>query len=232
LNHHNVLRGLIVGDHVLKMPLTSRTAMTVQSPASRVRCVAVEVWPFDLVVRVRSILQLPIRQPSKPDFSFDLTMESAEKNFLILMKKYGGSLKAALDGKHKSHLGMGSEFRPIEALETIYGNHPIWRRMVPILQQGSTWPLEEISKEQRLSDVLEAIKFGNHKEAQSNPEAILSLVSKDVKHGYAVAFPLAKAHLIPGILIAPMNIMHQNTIDRGSGPRNVNFLNGPKIVSE
>jgi hypothetical protein len=83
-----------------------------------------------------------------------------------------------------------------------------------------------------LSDVLEAIKFGNHKEAQSNPEAILSLVSKDVKHGYAVAFPLAKAHLIPGILIAPMNIMHQNTIDRGSGPRNVNFLNGPKIVSE
>jgi hypothetical protein len=85
--------------------------------------------------------------------------------------------------------------------------------MVPILQQGSTWPLEDLSEEQRLSDVLEAIKFGNHKGAQSDPEAILKLVSKDVKHGYAVAFPLSKAHLIPGILIAPMNIMHQNTID-------------------
>ena len=52
-------------------------------------------------------------------------MESAEKNFLILTKKYGGSLKAALEGQHESPLGMGSEFRPIEILETIYGNHPI-----------------------------------------------------------------------------------------------------------
>jgi hypothetical protein len=140
-------------------------------------------------------------------------MESAEKNFLILTKRYDGSLKAALEGQHESPLGMGSEFRPIEVLETIYGNHPIWSRMVPILLQGSTWPLEDLSEEQRLSDVLEAIKFGNHKGAQSDPEAILKLVSKDVKHGYAVAFPLSKAHLIPGILIAPMNIMHQNTID-------------------
>ena len=140
-------------------------------------------------------------------------MESAEKNFLILTKKYGGSLKAALEGQQESPLGMGSEFRPLEVLETIYGNHPIWNRMVPILRQGSTWPLEDLSEEQRLSDVLEAIKFGNHKGAESNPEAILKLVSKDVKHGYAVAFPLSKTHLIPGILIAPMNIMHQNTID-------------------
>ena len=87
------------------------------------------VWPIDLVDRVRSILQLPIRQPSKPEFSFELSMESAEKNFLILTKKYGGSLKAALEGQHESPLGMGSEFRPIDILETIYGNHPIWSRM-------------------------------------------------------------------------------------------------------
>ena len=171
------------------------------------------VWPTDLVDRVRLILQLPIRQPSKPEFSFELSMEAAEKNFLILTKKYGGNLKNALESQQESPLGMGSEFRPIETLESIYGNHPIWSRMVPILQQGSTWPLEDLSEEQRLSDVLEAIKFGNHKGAQSNPETVLQLVTKDVKHGYAVAFPLLKAHLIPGVLIAPMNIMHQNTID-------------------
>ena len=105
--------------------------------------------------RVISILQLPIQQPTKPEFSFELSMESAEKNFLILTKKYNGSLKAALEGQHESPLGMGSEFRPIEILETIYGNHPIWSRMEPILQQGSTWPLEDLSEEQRLSDVLQ-----------------------------------------------------------------------------
>ena len=36
------------------------------------------VWPTDLVDRVRLILQLPIRQPSKPEFSFELSLEAAE----------------------------------------------------------------------------------------------------------------------------------------------------------
>ena len=111
------------------------------------------VWPIDLVDRVRSILQLPVRQPTKPEFSFELSMESAEKIFLILTKKYSGSLEAALEGQHESPLGMGSEFRPIEVLETIYGNHPIWGRMVPILQQGSTWPLEETCLKQSSSAI-------------------------------------------------------------------------------
>ena len=59
----------------------------------------------------------------------------------------------------------------------------------------------------------EALEFGNHKGAKQNPELLLELVSKDVKHGYAVTFPLSKAVSIQGISLAPMNIMHQNSID-------------------
>jgi hypothetical protein len=62
-------------------------------------------------------------------------------------------------------------------------------------------------------DVKEAIMFGNHKRAKSNPDVLANLVAKDVKHGYAMALPLSKALTIPSILLAPMNIMHQNTIN-------------------
>ena len=55
--------------------------------------------------------------------------------------------------------------------------------------------------------------FGNHKGAKSNPDVLVNLVAKDVKHGYAMALPLSKALTITSILLAPMNIMHQNTIN-------------------
>jgi hypothetical protein len=84
--------------------------------------------------------------------------------------------------------------------------------MASLLEDGSTWPLDPIDKELRQSDLREALEFGNHKGAKQNPNLLLELVSKDVKHGYAVTFPLSKAVSIPGISLAPMNIMHQNSI--------------------
>ena len=155
---------------------------------------------------------MEIRKPTKPEFAFNMSMEAAERNYLLL-KKYDGSLEAAIRAQGDSPLSMGSEFRPPEVLQAIYGGHPIWERMVSLLKNGSTWPLDPIDEELRKSDLHEALEFGNHKGAKQNPELLLELVSKDVKHGYAVTFPLSKAVSIPGISLAPMNIMHQNSID-------------------
>ena len=89
-------------------------------------------------------------------------MEAAERNYLLL-KKYDGSLAVALQAQGNSPLGMGSEFRPIDVLQAIYGRHPIWERMVLLLKSGSTWPLDPINKELQQSDLQEALEFGNHK---------------------------------------------------------------------
>jgi hypothetical protein len=40
------------------------------------------------------------------------------------------------------------------------------------------------------------------------------LIGKDIKFGYSFALPLSSVTLIPGICMAPMNIMAQNTIDK------------------
>jgi hypothetical protein len=85
--------------------------------------------------------------------------------------------------------------------------------MVPVLLDRSLWSLEPISEESRSKDVHEAIKFGSHQGAQENPSLLTKLVTKDIKHGYALAFPLLKALSIPGILMEPMIIMHQDTIN-------------------
>jgi hypothetical protein len=48
-----------------------------------------------------------------------------------------------------------------------------------------------------------------------NPTLLHKLVKKDIKFGYCVPpLPLHKARLIPGLLIAPMNIQDQHTINK------------------
>ena len=39
------------------------------------------------------------------------------------------------------------------------------------------------------------------------------MIEKDVVHGYGLVLPLSKIDRIPGVLLAPMNTMTQNTID-------------------
>ena len=65
----------------------------------------------------------------------------------------------------------------------------------------------------RQLDLEEALTFGNHKGASSQPELLRRLIEKDVTHGFGLVIPLSTVKCIPGALLAPMNIMKQNTID-------------------
>ena len=110
-------------------------------------------------------------------------------------------------------MGYGSEFRPVDILEPLLRLHPYWPKVKSLLTQGSIWPLHDISEEGRKQDVEEALEFGNHKQAQLHPELLTSLIVDDVTHGFALPLPLEKITRIKGILIAPMNIASQDTID-------------------
>jgi hypothetical protein len=171
------------------------------------------IWPTNLIEIIRAIKQIPPRQPSRQEFSFELSDEAAEKNFLILMRKYGGCLSDALAAQEDSMVGYGSEFRDVATLANTFQRHPNWTRMSRILTHSSEWPLEPLNNKCRLADVREALIFGNHKGASMKPDLLLQLMSKDVQFSYCLPLPLAKAEKIPGILIAPMNIQQQNTIN-------------------
>ena len=85
--------------------------------------------------------------------------------------------------------------------------------MQKILKNGSDWPLQNMDNNTRATNLTEALEFQNHKGATENQDLLLNLCSKDVKFGYGLVLPLSKVTRIPGLLMTPMNITQQNTID-------------------
>jgi hypothetical protein len=86
--------------------------------------------------------------------------------------------------------------------------------MESIIRNGSKWPLEEISEENRQQDLEDALTFGNHKGASAHPVLLKKLINKDVIHGYRLSIPLSSVKSIPGLKIVPINIMVQNAINK------------------
>ncbi len=166
------------------------------------------IWPSNLIQLLQDIMALPCPNPSKPQFEFDFSVEAAEKNFILLMQKFGGDLHRALHAQKNSPLSYGSEFKPVSALEPIFSRHPNWPRMKIIL----LWPLSPLDESDRLKDIDGALKFGNHKGAVQQKELLLTLVNNDVVQGFALPLPLDKIKKVPGVLLAPLNIQLQKTI--------------------
>ncbi len=86
--------------------------------------------------------------------------------------------------------------------------------MEAFLLEGRKWPLVEISKNERQQDSVNALTFGNHKGALQKPVILKRLIAKEVEYGYSLCIPLSSVQSIPGLVMAPMNIMVQNTIDK------------------
>jgi hypothetical protein len=70
--------------------------------------------------------------------------------------------------------------------------------MERLLIEGSRWPLEKISKSNRIVDLQEALQFGNHKGATSKPELLRELITEGIGYGYGLVIPLNKIERFPG----------------------------------
>ncbi len=123
------------------------------------------VWPPSLISVLQITMATPCRHPLKPIFEFDTSVEVAEKNYIILMHKFGGDLHEALHAQQGTPLQYGSEFKPVSILAPIFSLHPSWEKMKTVLSDGSPWPLVPIDDQNRLLDIDDALAFGNHKGA-------------------------------------------------------------------
>ena len=113
-------------------------------------------WPNDLIDRIKKVLGTPCSTPLPPEFKFELTEEAMQHNLAVL-KKYEFDLGQALEAQRDSPLGPGREFRPADILHAIFSHHPLWNRMEEILTRSSKWLLDDISEEDRSSDLKEAL---------------------------------------------------------------------------
>jgi hypothetical protein len=87
-----------------------------------------KVWPPSLISILQQTMATPCCHPSKPLFEFDMSVEAAEKNYMILVHKFGEDLHEALHAQQGSPLQYGSEFKPVSILAPIFENHPTWNK--------------------------------------------------------------------------------------------------------
>jgi hypothetical protein len=88
------------------------------------------VWPHvNLILTLQNIMATPCPHPSKPLFEFDLPVKAAEKNFILLMRKFGGDLHLTLHTQNGSRLSHGSKFKLALMLKSIFRSHPNWQKM-------------------------------------------------------------------------------------------------------
>ena len=91
--------------------------------------------------------------------------------------------------------------------------HPLWNRFRQFLVHGSVWSLAKLTEALHKSNLLEALKLGNHKGATNDQSLLCKSVKTYVIHRYCLPIPLHGISKIPGAILAPLNIMAQHTID-------------------
>jgi hypothetical protein len=81
---------------------------------------------------IKSIINVPCATPSPPLFKFNLNLEAAHRNYLV-MRKFNNNIEQTLNAQQDSPLGYGSEFRKPSILEPLLSCHPNWKHFKRLL---------------------------------------------------------------------------------------------------
>jgi hypothetical protein len=166
------------------------------------------------VLRVLSkILHTKPKQVHKPPFIFEPTVAAATHNFQVL-HRHNMDLDAAFSSGPFSPTSFGSEFRDTATLEPLYGSHPDWCKMKSILDNGTSFPMQEIDEEVRKQDLDAALLRGNHSSAKGEKaEILVAKTLSEISNGWCLPLLVDHASAIPGAMYAPMGIAEQATIN-------------------
>ena len=160
---------------------------------------------------ITAIAAYECTKPSQHLFQFTPSIAAAQHNSSIISKH--GGLAQAIAAQPNSCVSFGSEFRPVEVLAPLFKNHPLWGRMSSHLEDGASYPLEPIDEDDRILDVQEAIKRGNHKSTEKRREVFVKQVSDEISRGFYLPVSLDFIKTLPNVEVAPHGIVEQNSID-------------------
>lgn len=168
--------------------------------------------PLWLAQTISMINGVPEPIPKRPPVRFSTNEQDMLHN-AALLESFQFDLDKLIRHHQHTTLGYGKEFRSVQTLETIYRRHPNFRHAREFLTNGVRFHFKrELTEEERREDLKRAIKYGNHKSAESNIEEVLRLVSKDIQHGFAMPIPTAFLEKIPGVVAQPTGAAIQTSI--------------------
>ena len=126
-----------------------------------------------LVNTVRFCISQQERDPEPHDIVFKNSTEAAIINTNIL-KEYQYDFDKFINSQTNTILSPGSEFRSIQTLERLLGNHQDWHKIKRIISEGCDIPTVNpvINEETRKTDLHAMILRGNHKSTQDKDNYI------------------------------------------------------------
>jgi len=161
---------------------------------------------------VSSIFKQESHNLNPPGFIFRKCPFAAAHNATVL-EAFDLDLDRFIRHHHPSQISFGSEFKPTSSIEPLLGDHPLWPRLKEILLNGATFPLLEMSEEDRAMDIDFHKNRGNHKSLSKYATFINPIISEDIERGFALPLPLNILEKITKASLAPLGCHKQTTID-------------------
>jgi hypothetical protein len=81
------------------------------------------------------------------------------------------------------------------------------------MTSGFTMPLRDIPEVERVHNIFEALRYGNHKSTQANPDVVMEILDDEVRHGWQLVLPCSAIPKIPGTIVSPLGLVQQKTIN-------------------
>ena len=185
---------------------TKENTLQPKPPRESVETGAVVSTPSQLVTAIHSLLN--VRESlHPPPFKFEASKEAAAYNLAHLRQHNFDLLESVVNTPTTKHvLCYGSEFKSTAALEQLLQRHPRWQAMKDKLENGASFPAEEISEQERVNDLVERLQRGNHKSAERNADFLASALKKEIAKGWLLPLPASEALSIPSVELAPMGV--------------------------
>ena len=166
-------------------------------------------------------LCLRVERTLRPtNLKFEITPEAADHNAAIFRKNHN-NLQSVIDENFGSTLTPGSEFRDINAIESIWKYHQDWSKMKTIISDGCNYPMNHTqTPHEREVDLEFMMDYGNHKSALS-PEgeaAVYKAYNKEVNRQWMIPIPVDSVKDLKDSGVIPIGCVVQHTID-GKGNR-------------
>jgi hypothetical protein len=175
-----------------------------------------------LLEAVQAVANETTSTPSRPPVVFEMTQEAAAHNSQLLADN-NFDLDKFLTANKETTLGYGSEFRSIQQLRTILGEHPNFPELELILSKGMDYRFrKELTETARQEELLAILARGNHKSAEHRSEHVAKALGKDVEHGFSLPILPETVHQIAGAMAQPLGMAEQLTLTE-SGARAPKF---------
>jgi hypothetical protein len=170
-----------------------------------------------LMKAIRLVVAAQAKVPQSPPTWFDASEEAARHNSGLLQACHYDITRFL--AKHQdSTLAFGSEFRPLEQLQTILGGHPTFPFYKDVLAQGIPFHFcQKLSEDQRLDKLDKMAARGNHKSAQNNEAKVKGLLRKNVLHGFLLPVDPANVGKLKGAMVQPVGF---SLLEDGSQQKN------------